>query len=65
MFVSIQARAGACVCKGPSIMLDSPSTVFVGAGSSISPGVASMAHICSQLALEFERGDLSEGQYAN
>lgn len=54
MFVNKQARVGACVCKGPSIILDCSSTLLVEVGPSIpqsSPGVASMAHICSQLAL--------------
>lgn len=35
MFVSIQARAGACVCKGPSIILDCSSTLLVETGPSI------------------------------
>lgn len=42
MFVNKQARAGACECKGPSIILDCSSTLLVEAGPSIpqsSPGL--------------------------
>lgn len=68
MFVSIQARTGACVCKGPSNILDSSSAVLAGAGPSIPQSAQGLpVWLISAVSLPWglKGGDLSEGQYAN